>query len=107
MEPLREDQPRGGGRGLGAVAALLDRDGDDDRPALVGHVTDVPRLVGLVGPRGGAGLAVPGLREAAEHVDRGAARGARGEAKPFEYGLAVRLGDLQASRDAGLDALLD
>src|SRR5919107_5147371 len=58
VEPLREDEPRGRGGGLGAEAAALDGDRDDDRARLVGHVGDVPGLVGLPGPLDGAGLAV-------------------------------------------------
>src|SRR5215218_9006400 len=46
-EPLLQDLARRGGGGLGAEAALLDRDHDDDRLDRVWHVAGVPRLIGV------------------------------------------------------------
>src|SRR5947209_3817919 len=74
-EVLGEDEAGGGGRGLGAEPALLDGDRHQDGTPSVGRgrVADVPGLVGLVGPLGGARLAVDRDREAGEHVGRGPA----------------------------------
>src|SRR4051794_32504428 len=73
MEPLGEDQARRGCRSLRAEAALLDGGDDHDRPGGVRDVDGVPGLVGVGGALGGAGLAVDGVREAAEDVRGGAA----------------------------------
>src|SRR3954471_19721400 len=48
VEPLGEHDARDRRGGLGAEAAVLDGDGQHDRPALVRHEAHVPRLV--VGP---------------------------------------------------------
>src|SRR4051794_5501082 len=84
VEPLRQDEPRGGCGGLRAEAAALYRHRDDDRPRLVRHVGDVPRLVGLAGPLDRARLAVDGQREALHHGRRGAAVLHRGAAQALE-----------------------
>src|SRR3954451_3993948 len=52
VEPLRQDEPRGGRGGLRAEAAALDRHGDEDRPRLVRHGRDVPPLGGVGGALG-------------------------------------------------------
>src|SRR5690349_21629427 len=47
VEPIGQDEPRGGRGGLRAEAAALDRHGHEDRARLVRDVGDVPGLVGL------------------------------------------------------------
>src|SRR4051812_12565826 len=59
-EPLREHHAGDGRGGLGAEAAVLDGDREDDRPALVRHEAHVPRLVVAAVALGRARLAVDG-----------------------------------------------
>src|SRR4051812_6569228 len=114
-EPARGDQARGGRGCLGAEAALLDGDRDDDAGVIgardVLDPTDVPRLVELDAVVEGlcrAGLAEDGqavLRPARPDVGRGAAGRAGGQVQSVEHRLA-RLGiELDPARRAGLDAL--
>src|SRR6185312_8014516 len=80
VEPLRDDRARHRGGRVGAEAAVLDRDRDDDRVLRVVDEADVPGLVvGAVEPLGGSGLAehrVAALVPALPHVGRRAVQGA-------------------------------
>ena len=82
-EPLGEDLPSDGCGGVGAEAALLHGDDDDDGfcGGAGGHVSGVPRVVLVAGDLGAAGGAVDLLGEVPEHVVRGAARLRRRRAK--------------------------
>ena len=70
----------------------------DDRSDRVGHVGDVPRLVGSAGELGGAGLAEDLLRERAHHVERGAALLLRGGVQAVADRLQVGLRDVDVAR---------
>ena len=70
-------------------------DGDDDRPRLVGHVGDVPGLVGLPRALGGAGLAVDRVASCGQPAKTSAdvpPRLARRSAQAVEDRLAVAPG---------------
>src|SRR4051812_30689058 len=108
VEPLREHDARDRRRGLRAEAAVLDGDGEHDRPALVGHEAHVPRLVAVARALGGAGLAEDGevlLVPALEHVGRRAARLRGGGVQALEDRLAGGLVEVHAARGAGVDLL--